>query len=259
MANKTFRDEDMTTMKNADEEKQRSMVVAIKRYFDFCNSNGLVVDVGVIHNIVDAYDKSIRYDRTPTGSICVFSWALEETLKEWEQPDWLKLVLEGVGNFEDFTKVTKGLKEWIKKSEKESDHDTMTNPDDPDAKVSHEYDMVNKPPHYNREGAMETIDEMVLVFGRKETMAYCKLNAWKYRARALMKNGLEDLKKSDWYLKKYKELSDTVTCYMPSYKINKELSDTIVHKTSPITYYQPSYKINKDALKDFITPTADKK
>lgn len=47
---------------------------------------------------------------------------------------------------------------------------------------------------------------MILIFGIKETKVYCKLNAWKYRARALMKNGLEDLKKSDWYLKKYREL-----------------------------------------------------
>ena len=69
-----------------------------------------------------------------------------------------------------------------------------------------EEDMVNHPPHYNREGAMETIDEMVLLFGKAEVMAYCKLNAWKYRARAMFKNGEEDMKKSDWYLAKYKEL-----------------------------------------------------
>lgn len=69
-------------------------------------------------------------------------------------------------------------------------------------------DTVNKPPYYNREGAMETIDEMVLLFGIEETMSFCKLNAWKYRSRALMKNGIEDLEKSDWYLKKFKELDE---------------------------------------------------
>lgn len=78
-------------------------------------------------------------------------------------------------------------------------------------------DMINRPPHYNREGAMETIDEMVLIFGIEETMSYCKLNAWKYRARALMKNGEEDLKKSDWYLKKYKELQDQSFIIDPKY------------------------------------------
>ena len=69
-------------------------------------------------------------------------------------------------------------------------------------------DNIDHPGHYNREGAMETIDEMVLLFGPLEVMIFCKLNAWKYRARAICKNGEEDLKKSDWYLKKYKELKE---------------------------------------------------
>ena len=67
-------------------------------------------------------------------------------------------------------------------------------------------DAVDHPKHYNREGAMETIDEMVLLFGKQETMIFCKLNAWKYRARATMKGGEEDMQKSDWYIKKYEEL-----------------------------------------------------
>ena len=67
-------------------------------------------------------------------------------------------------------------------------------------------DNVNSPSHYNRDGAMETIDEMLLIFGKFEVMSFCKLNAWKYRARAMYKNQNEDMKKSDWYLRKYKEL-----------------------------------------------------
>ena len=69
----------------------------------------------------------------------------------------------------------------------------------PDEKVDH-------PPHYTREGAMECIDEMLLLFGKEEVMTFCKLNAWKYRYRAADKNGVEDLRKSDWYLNKCKEL-----------------------------------------------------
>ena len=65
---------------------------------------------------------------------------------------------------------------------------------------------VNHPKHYGREGAMECIDEMVLVFGAEATMNFCLLNAWKYRYRAGAKGGDEDLKKSDWYLTKYAEL-----------------------------------------------------
>lgn len=66
---------------------------------------------------------------------------------------------------------------------------------------------VNHPKHYNRENAMECIEEMVMLFGVKETQIFCKLNAWKYRYRAAEKNGIEDLEKSDWYIQKYKELN----------------------------------------------------
>lgn len=72
--------------------------------------------------------------------------------------------------------------------------------------AEHEVDMVEHPPHYCREGAMETIDEMELLFGTLATYEFCRLNAWKYRARATRKNGEEDLKKSDWYIRKAAEL-----------------------------------------------------
>lgn len=66
-------------------------------------------------------------------------------------------------------------------------------------------DAIN-PKHYQRDDAMECIDEMILVFGKEKVKAFCLCNAWKYRYRAAEKNGIEDLKKSDWYMKKYKEL-----------------------------------------------------
>lgn len=67
-------------------------------------------------------------------------------------------------------------------------------------------ELVNHPNHYNREGAMECIDEMILIFGKEAVKQFCLCNAWKYRSRCLMKNGTQDLEKSDWYIKKYKEL-----------------------------------------------------
>ena len=69
-------------------------------------------------------------------------------------------------------------------------------------------DIINHPKHYNREGAMESIDEMVLIFGKEAVKHFCLCNAWKYRYRADDKNGIEDMKKSDWYIAKYKELSE---------------------------------------------------
>ena len=70
---------------------------------------------------------------------------------------------------------------------------------------------VTHPRHYNRDGAMECIDEMVLLFGKEAVKNFCLCNVWKYRYRAADKNGLEDLEKSDWYLAKYKELDDKDT------------------------------------------------
>lgn len=67
-------------------------------------------------------------------------------------------------------------------------------------------DVVNHPSHYCQEGSMECIDEMVSLFGKEATKHFCLLNAWKYRKRAVYKNGIEDMKKSDWYIKKYIEL-----------------------------------------------------
>ena len=67
-------------------------------------------------------------------------------------------------------------------------------------------DVVHHPKHYCRDGAMESIDEMLMVFGKEAVMHFCLLNAWKYRYRASDKNGAEDLRKSDWYMSKYAEL-----------------------------------------------------
>jgi hypothetical protein len=72
-------------------------------------------------------------------------------------------------------------------------------------------DMINHPRHYCREGAIECIDEIELIFGPEVTMHFCLGNVFKYRYRAGLKNnGYEDLEKSDWYMRKYKELKEKV-------------------------------------------------
>ena len=72
---------------------------------------------------------------------------------------------------------------------------------------------INHPSHYNREDAMECIDEMVLVFGKEAVKNFCLCNIWKYRYRAADKNGEIDLEKSDWYMKKYQELCEEPVLY----------------------------------------------
>ena len=66
-------------------------------------------------------------------------------------------------------------------------------------------DMINHPSHYNAPGRKECIVEMEEKFGIEKVKAFCELNAYKYRYRAEMKNGAEDIKKAEWYESKLQE------------------------------------------------------
>lgn len=76
---------------------------------------------------------------------------------------------------------------------------------------------VNHPEHYNRENALECIHEMIEVFGIDAVMNFCLLNVWKYRYRAGDKSGIEDIEKSDWYMKKYLELKEVKQNEIPQH------------------------------------------
>lgn len=67
-------------------------------------------------------------------------------------------------------------------------------------------DSVNHPSHYEGHTSIECIDAMILTFGVKRTAEYCVQNAYKYIWRHENKNGIEDLKKAEWYLNKFDEL-----------------------------------------------------
>lgn len=69
-------------------------------------------------------------------------------------------------------------------------------------------DNVNHPAHYET-GKFECIDVMVETQGVEATMDFCVCNALKYIYRHRKKNGVEDIKKADWYLKKYLELAES--------------------------------------------------
>ena len=59
-------------------------------------------------------------------------------------------------------------------------------------------DTVNHPPHYNN-GGMECIDYIRQQLG-DEFSSYCQGNVIKYLHRWRYKNGIEDLRKAEWYL-----------------------------------------------------------
>jgi hypothetical protein len=60
-------------------------------------------------------------------------------------------------------------------------------------------DLVNHPPHYTA-GAVECIDAIHAALGDEGFKAYCRGAVMKYIWRTNLKNGLEDLRKAQWYL-----------------------------------------------------------
>lgn len=70
-----------------------------------------------------------------------------------------------------------------------------------------EFDTVNNPQHYTN-GGIECIDAMIAAYGKEAVMHFCQCNAFKYQWRFDKKNGVEDLKKAEWYNNKYIELKN---------------------------------------------------
>ena len=72
-------------------------------------------------------------------------------------------------------------------------------------------DVVNKPKHYNQ-GDIECIDAIEAMLTHEEFVGYLRGNSLKYRWRFRYKNGIEDLRKAEWYEKRllsvYKVLED---------------------------------------------------
>ena len=93
-------------------------------------------------------------------------------------------------------------------------------------------DPVNSPGHYKRDvdpltlavrAAMseqmdplnlEAIEAMASMLSIDELRGYLRGNSFKYRWRYTHKNGIEDLKKAQWYEKKLLKLEETVSRYV---------------------------------------------
>jgi hypothetical protein len=70
------------------------------------------------------------------------------------------------------------------------------------------YEHVNHPKHYNN-FSMEVIDMMQMIWGIEKTIAFCEMNAFKYKMRMGDKPNQpleQDAKKAKWYLDKAHEL-----------------------------------------------------
>lgn len=63
-------------------------------------------------------------------------------------------------------------------------------------------DPVNHPAHYET-GKFECFDVMLECLGQEVVLDFCIGNAFKYLYRHRNKNGLEDVKKAQWYIQRY--------------------------------------------------------
>jgi hypothetical protein len=61
------------------------------------------------------------------------------------------------------------------------------------------FDVVNKPKHYNQ-GSVECIEAIEASMTKEQFVGYLKGNIQKYLWRFEHKNGIEDLKKAEFYL-----------------------------------------------------------
>ena len=72
-------------------------------------------------------------------------------------------------------------------------------------------DMVNSPAHYGS-GRIECIEYIEDFLTTEEYIGYLRGNIAKYLHRFRYKNGLEDLKKAEWYLKRLSEIVEDEDC-----------------------------------------------
>lgn len=63
------------------------------------------------------------------------------------------------------------------------------------------FDVVNKPKHYNQ-GSVECLEAIEASMTKEQFVGYLKGNIQKYIWRFENKNGIEDLKKAEFYLAK---------------------------------------------------------
>ena len=74
--------------------------------------------------------------------------------------------------------------------------------------ITEEEDIINKPAHYTQAG-IEAIDYLKMTMPNEAFKGFLEGNVKKYMHRFRFKNGIEDLKKANWYLNKLiKELEE---------------------------------------------------
>jgi hypothetical protein len=71
--------------------------------------------------------------------------------------------------------------------------------------------MVNSPAHYGN-GSIECIEYIEDFLTTEEYIGYLRGNIAKYLHRFRYKNGIEDLRKAEWYLNRLSEVMEVQLC-----------------------------------------------
>lgn len=96
------------------------------------------------------------------------------------------------------------------------------------------YEHVNHPKHYNTFGK-EVIDMMVDIWGIEKTVAFCEMNAFKYKMRMGDKPDQpleQDAKKASWYINKAKELNAKLDIAPYAFPVSDAIKDIHVKHLS---------------------------
>lgn len=178
---------------NYDSDHKEEEVKTNEVYFGICEENGFAEDeltMGEVYEI-RAEDEHCCYVLNDLGKV------------EFYSPTRFSRVDAEI-NKENIVELEEGS--YIRAENKEKGYTEMDNDKFTITQNSDEEkpDMVNHPKHYTS-GALgiEVINTMEMCTTREEFIGYLRCNALKYISRFENKNGLEDVKKCAWYVKRY--------------------------------------------------------
>lgn len=152
-----------------------------------------------IYDLFDKVDKDVDLDELLNDTVS------DELRKSMGWPPYDDI---SVASKEDISKKTSSFDEWVKELEREDDKkshddsiDALSFNANSISSILSSKDNINHPNHYKTKSGLEAID-VIKAFTEdlKGVEAVDTANIIKYICRWKKKNGLEDLKKAQWYL-----------------------------------------------------------
>lgn len=146
-----------------------------------------------VYDLFDKVDKDVDVDELLNDTVS------DELRKSMGWPPYDDI---SVASKEDISKKTSSFDEWVKGLEREDLYSILSSKDNKSiSSILSSKDNINHPNHYKTKSGLEAID-VIKAFTEdlKGVEAVDTANIIKYICRWKKKNGLEDLKKAQWYL-----------------------------------------------------------